>query len=274
MLFDLSGKRRNFIRVIYAILAALFLGGFLFFGIGSDAPGGLGDLLGFGTNETSSGTPQFDQEIEDAEERLAEDPKDEAALSQLVQVRYQAGNNALERDEETGQITLTEDAETQFSESTDAWERYMKAAKKPSGDVAAIANQAYAILLQFSDPQDIPQLAEDAVPAAEAYAEANPGVGTFATLAQVAYFAGDTETGDAAAAKAAQEVDASQRKQLEKDLEAAKEAAAQLDKQLAKQAEQGGEGEAFSNPLQDTAGGSPLGGAPLPGSSPTQTPAP
>jgi hypothetical protein len=268
MLFDLSGKRRNFIRVVYAILAALFLGGFLFFGIGSDAPGGLGDLLGFGTNETSSGTPQFDEEIEDAESRLAEDPKDQAALSQLVQVRYQAGNNALERDEETGQVTLTTEAEEQFSESTDAWDRYVKVAKKPSGDVAAIANQAYAILLQFSEPQELPQLAEDAVPAAETYAEANPGVGTYATLAQVAYFAGDTKTGDDAAAKAAQEVDASQRKQLEKDLGAAKEAAAQLDKQLAKQAQQGGEEGAFTNPLGDLGTGSPLGGGATPAPAP------
>lgn len=262
MLFDLSGKRRNFIRVVYAILAALFLGGFLFFGIGSDAPGGLGDLLGFGTNETTSGSPQFDQEIEDAEERLAADPKDEAALEQLIQVRYQAGNSALERDEATGQISLTTEAEEQFSEATDAWETYADVARKPSGDVAAIANQAYGILLQFSDPQELPQLAEDAVPAAEIYAEANPGVGTYATLAQYAYFAGDTKTGDDAAARAIEEVDAPQRKQLEKDLDAAKESAAQLEKQLAKEAKQGGEEGAFTNPLQDTSVGSPLGGAP------------
>jgi hypothetical protein len=268
MLFDLSGKRRNFIRVIYAILAALFLGGFLFFGIGSDAPGGLGDLLGFGTNESSSGSPQFDQEIEDAEARLAENPKDQAALEQLVQVRYQAGNDALDADE-TGAITLTPEAETQFSESTDAWETYLKVAKKPSADVAAIANQAYTILLRFSDPQDLPQLAEDAVPAAEVYAESNPGVGPYFTLAQYGYFAGDTKTGDEAAARASEEVDAPQRKQLEKDLAAVKEAAAQLEKQLAKQAEQGGEGEAFSNPLGDLGTGSPLGGgAPAPAPAP------
>lgn len=268
MLFDLSGKRRNVIRVIYALLAALFLGGFLFFGIGSDAPGGLGDLLGFGTNETASENPQFEQEIEDAEERLAADPKDEAALEELVRVRYQAGNEALEADEETGQVTLTSEAETQFSESTDAWETYSKVAKKPSPDVAAIANQAYSVLLQFSDPQDVATLAEDAVPAAELYAESNPGVGTYATLAQFAYFAGDMKTGDDAAARAAEEVDGAQRKQLEKDLETARDAAAQLDKQLAKQAEQGGEEEAFSNPLQDTGVGSPFGGSATPAPAP------
>lgn len=268
MLFDLSGKRRNVIRVIYAILAALFLGGFLFFGIGSDAPGGLGDLLGFGTNETGSGNPQYEQEIEDAEERLAADPKDEAALEELVRVRYQAGNDALEADEETGQISLTTEAETQFSESTDAWERYLKVAKKPSPDVAAVANQAYSVLLQFSDPQDVTQLAEDAVPAAELYAESNPGVGTYATLAQFAYFAGDTQTGDDAAARATEEVSGAQRKQLEKDLEGAKDAAAQLEKQLAKEAKKGGEQEAFANPLQDTGVGSPFGGSATPAPAP------
>jgi hypothetical protein len=262
MLFDLSGKRRNVIRVVYAILAALFLGGFLFFGIGSDAPGGLGDLLGFGTGDTSSGSPAYEQEIEDAEARLAQDPKDQGALAQLVRVRYSAGNDALERDEETGTVSLTTEAETQFSESTDAWETYAKVAKKPAGDVAAIANQAYAILLQFSDPQGLQTLAEDAIGAAEIYAESNPGVGTYATLAQYAYFAGDMRTGDEAAAKAVQEADPPQRKTIEKDLEAAKDSATQLAKQIEKEAKAGGEGEAFSNPLQEAGGTSPLGGAP------------
>ncbi len=99
------------------------------------------------------------------------------------------------------------------------------------------------------------------MPAAEVYAESNPGVGTYATLAQYAYFAGDTKTGDDAAAKAVEEADAPQRKQLQKDLDSAKEAAAQLEKQIAKQAKQGGEEGAFTNPLQGAGTGSPLGAA-------------
>jgi hypothetical protein len=265
MLFDLRGKRKRFIQVVYAILALLFAVSFVGFGIGSDAAGGIFDALGFGSGSSSS-NPQFEEQIDDAEAKLAQDPKDTEALEELVRVRYQAGNDELEVDEETQAISLTPEAETQFNASISAWERYLDQAKKPSEDVAAIANQAYGLMLQFADPENVSTLAEKAVPPAELVAKSNPGVGTYATLAQYAYFAGETKTGDEATKKAVREADPSQREQLEQDLGAAKKASAQLEKELERQAKQGGEGEAFSNPLQG------LGGAP-PGD-PTAPPAP
>ena len=63
---------------------------------------------------------------------------------------------------------------------------------------AAIANQAYAVILQFAEPTELSTIAEDAVVAAEIAAEDNPGVGPWSTVAQYAYFAGDTKTGDTA----------------------------------------------------------------------------
>lgn len=263
MLFELSGKRKQFLRVVYAGLAILFAVSFVGFGIGSDAAGGIFDALGLGSGN-SSGSPQFEDQIEEANATLAEDPKNEGALQDLVRVHYQAGNDALELDEATQSISMTPEAETQFSDSTDAWETYVQVAKEPSKDVAAVANQAYGVLLQYSEPQALGALAKDAIPAAEIVAESNPGVGTYATLAQYAYFAGDTRTGDEAAEKAAAEAEASERKTITSELEKAKQAAAQLAKEIEKQAGQSGEGEAFSNPLQDLGAGSPVTPAPAP----------
>ncbi len=112
MLFDLqSGKRRRVVQVVFGTMALLFGVSFLFFGIGSEASGGLADLFGFGTNSQSTGNPQFDEQVEDAEDAVAADPKDEKALLELAQVRYQAGQFQLEADPETGQPVVTEGCE-------------------------------------------------------------------------------------------------------------------------------------------------------------------
>src|SRR5918996_5601076 len=110
MLFDLRGKRRRFIQVVYGLLAALFFISFVGFGIGSDVSGGIFDALGVGGGDTSSSNPQYDEDIEDAEQRLEQDPKDEQALQQLAQTHYLAGQAALETDETTGEPVLTDDA--------------------------------------------------------------------------------------------------------------------------------------------------------------------
>src|ERR687892_2445330 len=104
MLFDLRGKRRRFIQVVYALLAALFLVGFVGFGVGSESgAGGIFDALGIGGGDTSSSNPQYDEDIEEAEQQLEQDPKDEQALQQLAQTHYLAGQAALETDETTGE---------------------------------------------------------------------------------------------------------------------------------------------------------------------------
>lgn len=270
MLFDLSGKRKNVVRVVYAFLAVIFAGGFLFFGIGSEGGGGLGDLLGFGTSHSGgSSNPQFDQQIEDAEAALATDPKDEEALADLISVRFQAGNAALEGDSHTGQIQITPEAETQYQRAASAWRDYLEIVKKPDPGTAAIANNVYGSLISFSDPQDLPILAEDAVVPAELSAQENPGVGTWATLAQYAYFADKTDLGDRAAQNAIAEADGSQQKQLERQLEQTAEAAAELHKEIKKQAKSGGGEQAFTNPLEAGSGGGAFPGAPgVPGAPP------
>lgn len=258
MLFDLqSGKRRRVVQVVFGTMALLFGVSFLFFGIGSDAQGGLADLLGFGTNDPGTSNPQFEEQIDQAEERLAADPEDEKALLDLAEIHYQAAQFELQQDPES------EDAQAEFGASLDAWERYLKLdPKKPDPGVAAFASQAY---VQLAD-------AKGAAEAQRIVAEDNPSSGTYANLAYYLYVAGKIDEGDEAARIAVAEADDTQREQIEKQLAQLSEQATKLLERAEKQAKQAGEeGTPTGAPAEDPFGSlGGLGGAapPVPGAPP------
>ena len=266
MLFDLqSGKRRRVVQVVFGTMALLFGVSFLFFGIGSDASGGLADLFGFGTSSQSTGNPQFDEQVEEAEDAVAADPKDEKALLELAQVRYQAGQFQLESDPETGQPVVTEDARANFEGALDAWEQYIALEpKKPDPSTAALVAQAY---VQLEDAQGAAQ-------AQRIVAEDNPSGGTYGNLAFYLYASGDIEGGDEAAALAVENSDPAQADQIEKQLAQVSEQAAKLEKAAAKAAQQADkEGSQAGAPIEDPFGS--LGGTGgLGGTAPTAPPAP
>jgi hypothetical protein len=95
MLFDLQGKRKRFVQVIYAGLAILIGGGLVFFGIGGAGNGGLLDAVGIGGGNTSSSS-NYDDQIDKANETLQGNPKDERAL--LALARYQFLKGQEQRD--------------------------------------------------------------------------------------------------------------------------------------------------------------------------------
>ena len=250
MLFDLrSGKRRRVVQVVFGGLAFLFFISFIGFGIGSDATGGIFDAIGLG-GSNSTGNPQFDEEVDDAEAAVAENPKDEKALLDLAEVRYQAGQLELEQDPDTGQPVVTEEARTNFEASLDAWEDYLKLdPQKPDPGVASFASQAY---VQLGD-------AEGAAEAQRIVAEDNPSAGTYGNLAFYLYADGKFDEGDAAAAKAVSLADSSQKASIKKQLSQVADQAQKLQQQAEEQAQQ----------AQQQAGG---GGAPAPGGAPIEDP--
>jgi tetratricopeptide (TPR) repeat protein len=251
VLFDLqSGKRRRVVQVVFGALALIFLISFVGFGIGSPGTGGIFDAIGLGGDSASSGNPQFDQQIDDAEARVAENPKDEKALLDLAEVRYQAGQLELEQDPDTGQPIVTDDARSNFEASLDAWEDYLKLdPKKPDPGAASFASQAY---VQLGD-------AQGAAEAQQIVAEDNPSAGTYGNLAFYFYADGKFEQGDAAAAKAVSLADSSQKASIKKQLDQVADQAHKLQQQAEKQAQQ----------AQQQAGG---GNAPAPGGAPIEDP--
>jgi hypothetical protein len=266
MLFDLrSGKRRRVVQVVFGFLAVIFVVGFLGFGIGGETGGGgILDAIGVGGSD-GSGNPQFDEQIEDAEDAVAADPKDEKALLELSEAYYQSGQFQLEADPETGQPVLTEGARSDFEGALGAWEQYLGLKpKKPDPGVAAIMAQAY---VQLED-------AQGAADAQRIVAEDNPSSGTYGNLAFYLYASGDIEGGDEAATLAVENADPAQADQIEKQLANLAKQAQELQKQAEKQAQQAGEeggqaGAPIEDPLGSLGGTGGLGGA-----APAPAPAP
>jgi hypothetical protein len=234
MLFDIRGKRKRFIQVIYVFLALLLGGSLVLFGIGGDAPGGLGDALGIGSNSNSGGSAEFNDEIDSAEATLASDPKNADALLALARYNYLNGQQALEIDSEQGTQVLTDESVSDFEAAVDAWERYLKANKgRPDPSVATLVFRAYSgIALNSSSPATIQRRLDGAQRAAAVVAEERPGPNSYLDLASAAYLAGDTKAGDKAANQALETVDEASRSALEGQLKAVERQGKSLQRQL------------------------------------------
>jgi hypothetical protein len=250
VLFDLRGKRKRVVQVSYALLAAIFLVGFIGIGIGSgSSTGGIFDVFGLGGSGNSGGSldDQFDDQIDDANQQLATDPKDTAALLKLAKYEYYKAKQGVTQDQTTGEISISEAAHTELGKSVDAWEKYLKVNKgKPNPAVAAQIVQAYYFL-------------SDAGGAAEAQrivASNQPSSGSYGQLAFYLYFAGNISEGDQAANKAESEAPKSQRSQVKQQLEQIRKQAVKAKKQLAKaQKNAPSPTTPGANPLQSPFGG-------------------
>lgn len=264
MLFDLRGKRKRVVQVVYAFLAVVFLISFVGFGIGSDAAGGIFDALGIGGGSGSGpSNPQYEEQIERAEDRLQQNPEDERALLTLARVHFLAGQSELEQDEETGEPVLTDEARTQFEAAVDGWERYLEAKPKKVDDgVGLQVLQAYDLLSRSEvQPETLQARLEGAEETAAVVAEEQPSQNTFGTLAQYAYLSGDSAEGDEAAKLALAEAEPAQRKSLQRFLEQFEQQGRQLQKLIKQQA--AGK-EQLTTPLEGPGGGGLGGTQPAP----------
>ena len=242
MLFDLQGKRRRLVQVTYLTLAILMGGGLVLFGIGSDAQGGL--LNGCSEETTGDAGSEAQQRIDAAAERLAANPRDEAALADVVRGNYQLANDLA--DPSTG--TYSPEGVAKLQAASDAWQRYLELDPKPPDDsLAGLMVQAYG-LGALNDP-------EKGADAAAIVAEARPTPQNYLALAQFATLAGETRQADLAGERAVELAPKAQRKAVEDELEALDRAA----KELA-----ASQGQAGGAPAEGGAPPGAVGGAPPP----------
>jgi hypothetical protein len=261
MLFDLSsGKRRRVVQVVYATLAILMGGSLVFLGIGSDAPGGLLDAVGLGSNSSDDGgDPQYEEQINSAEERLATDPENPQALLNLTRYSYLSANSQIPRDEATGQITdIPAEAQTELEKAADAWQRYLDT--KPKAPDSGVALSAVGAFVLLGD-------AEGAAEAQRVVAEDRNTAASWGELARFLYFDFQFKAADEAAARSVELSDPSERANLRKQFEALAQQAQQAQKQEEKAAEQGGS-EAGEQQLTDPFGSLGGGGVAPPTPSP------
>jgi len=212
MLFDLRGRgRRRSIQAIYLSLALLMGGGLVLFGIGSNTgEGGILDaVVGDGSN-ASSATETIDKRIQAQVAKTRTAPREPGAWAELARLRFQrAGIDGLAADD----VTYTETGKQRLNLAAQAWERHLALEpKQPNVRVAQIMVQAYG----SSGLNELPK-AVQALQIVTA-AEKPPRWQLFAQLAQLAYQARDTRTGDLAADRAVDLTDDSQKKTLRTEL--------------------------------------------------------
>jgi hypothetical protein len=178
MVFDIRGRRKHVVKVVYAILA-LLMGASLFLLAGG---GGIGSLFNSGTS--SNAATQLEDQAETIERKLRKEPEDPQLLLSLTRARISAGNSLAEANPETGAIVYTPEARQQLEQASETWSKYLKATDEPNPGAAQLAAQALFGLAQTA--RTGPEAEADIRAAAQAQqivAESRPSLGSLSTLA-------------------------------------------------------------------------------------------
>ena len=237
MLFDLKGKRKRTVQVIYVILAILFGGGLVLFGVGSSASGGLFDAL-FGSNSGSGhiDTSSFKRQVKAAELKTRADRKNPKAWLDLAKAELDLARAGGDVDPNTGQFK--EGAVDTVEKATQAWEHYLKLKpKKPDPNTASLMVQSYATLFTYERGDPLTNV-ESAANAQEIFAKARPSPNSWFVLANILYQFGKIDRADRAAKKAVALTPKDQRNVVQGQIDDLRKQGLKIKNQLAKSKEQ------------------------------------
>lgn len=254
MLFDTRGKRKNVIRVVYAVLA-LLMGASLFVAVG---PFNLAEIIG--TSNEINAAKAADEQVERIEARLAKEPENEQLLLSLTRAQIGAGNASLGE----ASASMPIEAQNDFNAGLDTWNVYLtKAGDEPNATAAQlVAGTAFALAERGSNTfSDVQANVTRAAEAQRIAAEQQPSLGSLSTLAIYEYFDGNVAAGDRAKKRALALTQSKEEAEaVEKQLNELRKSAAAYNKQAeqaAKVEAQGGQ-EQLTNPF----GLGPPGGVP------------
>ncbi|MDQ2632043.1 MAG: hypothetical protein M3Y75_13885 [Actinomycetota bacterium] len=264
MLFDLRGRRRNVIKVVYAVLAIL-MGASLFLTVG---PFSIAEIFNDGGASTNTAEP-YEEEAERIEAKLKKEPQNSELLLRLTRAQINAGNNLVDI-EDNGNRVITPEATQEYLQAYQSWSDYLEATKDPDPGLALLVAPMMIQLTEFS--RTYPEFdlrLQTAIDAQRIVAEKQPSVNAWTTLAFYTYFTGDSEAADKAKTEAkklatnkaeAKAID-TQLKPLEKSAEKFLKEKAQAEKAEEAENAAGGGGGAARESLENPFGG--LGGGGL-----------
>jgi hypothetical protein len=254
MVFDIRGRRKNVVKVVYAILA-LLMGTSLFLVIGPFNIAGLFE----DKNAASNAAQQFEDQAVRLERKLKQDPQDPQLLLTLTRAQINAGNSQVEVDPETQAVAYTPEARQSLAEASETWSKYLKATDEPNASGAQVAAGALFSLAQISRTGgEAESNVRAAAQAQEIVAEQRPSLGSLSTLAIYRLYSFDYK-GAKQAEKEAQPYanTKAERESLSKELEQISKRAHEFEKQLAeiekeaKKARENGEA-STANPLAES----------------------
>jgi hypothetical protein len=201
MLFDIRGRRKHVVRVVYAILA-LLMGASLFLVVG---PFSIGNLIGNGS--TTSAGKVLQEQAERTEQKLRREPESETLLLALTRQRVSAANSLTEVNSETGATVHTPEGLQELERGVEAWGSYLKQADEPKANTALLVSQGYFSLAESlaesgGSPEEIVENIAGAAKTQRIAAEAQPTINSLTTLAIYEYYASNFAAGDKAVSEA------------------------------------------------------------------------
>jgi hypothetical protein len=250
MLFDIRGKRKHVVRVVYAILA-LLMGASLFLVVG---PVNIGALIGESSNTTSETAKIYTERAERIERKLRKAPEDEALLLSLTRARLGAGEAKVEIDPTTGQPHVTPEARAEFEKGSEAWHRYLKLAKGEVNPTVAfsVARAFFTLAAGSITSDELFENLDEAAAAQRVVAAARPSLNSLTVLVELENLAGNFAAADKAASQAESLANSkSQKKAIARLSKEKGKQGKELQKgaKEAEKAEKGKAKEALENPL-------------------------
>lgn len=252
MLFDIRGRRKHVVRVVYAILA-LLMGASLFLVVG---PFNIGNLIG-NNSGTANAAKVLRERAERIEQKLQRNPEDEALLLSLTRTRFATVSQLSEVNPETGATSPTAEGRAELERGIEAWNSYLTQTKEPKAQVALLVSGGYFKLAETSRGfEEAIENVEGAAKTQRIAAEAKPSIGTLTTLAIYEYYAGDFAAGDKAAKEAEAKASKAEAKEIGKQMAEYRKRGKALEaqkKEIAKQEKAQGK-ERLQNPLGGLSG--------------------
>jgi hypothetical protein len=255
MVFDIRGRRRHVVKVVYAILAVL-MGLSLFLVTGAINVGSI-----FGSSSSGeSAVSNFEDQAENIEAKLVKSPGDEDLLASLTRTRINTAN-AMITNGAGGSQSGVEEVKQQLAQASEDWTKYVKASEEPSPGVAIqVAPSLFQLAEISTSSNEALENVKAATEAQEIVADARPSLNSLSTLAIYQLFAQDykgAKESTAAATKLAS--NKYEREQIENKIEETEKNAKTFGKSIqaetATKSESAGK-ETLENPL----GTSGLGG--------------
>lgn len=177
MVFDIRGRRKVAVKVVYAVLAVL-MGLSLFLVVG---PLNLGEL--FGNSGGGNPATQFEEGAEKLELKLKKEPENTDLLVGITRSRVNAANSLYNIGPEE-EREITPEAIQQLQLASNSWTRYLEATEKPAAGVAQIMAPNLITVAQYA--RTVPEAKANVEAAAEAekiVVDQRPSINSFTTLA-------------------------------------------------------------------------------------------
>jgi hypothetical protein len=260
MLFDIRGRRRHVIKVVYALLAILMAGS-LFLVTGAL---NVGSILGTSSSGESA-TKSFEEQAARIETKLAKSPEDEDMLLNLTRTRINIVNTMITNGAGESQGGV-EEVKQELAQMSEDWSKYLEAAAEPSAGLAVQSAPALFQLAELSsNGEEALTNVNVATEAQKIVAEARPSLNSLSTLAIYQAFNQEFKTAEKTLEEATKFANTKfERESLENKYKEVEESAKEFGKGLeaekaAAEANKSGGKETLENPLN------PLGGNGLTG---------